>query len=59
MVVVLKIALYSVVLSYTILIIHSFFNTEAFIISYVLDAVLGNVLKSPVYLYSQLDHNIL
>lgn len=31
------------------LIIHPFFNIEAFIIPYVLDTVLGNILKSPVY----------
>lgn len=58
-VVVVKITLYSVALNYTMLIIHSHFNTATFIIFYVLDVVLGNVLKSPVYLYSQLDHNIL
>lgn len=47
---------YSVALNYAMLIIHSFFNIKTFIISSVLDTVLGNVLKLPVYLYSQVGH---
>ena len=57
-VVVIK-ALYSVALGHSMVISHSFFHVEAFIIPYVLDIVLGNISKLPVYLYSPLDPNSL
>lgn len=47
-----------VALNYTLLITHSFFNIEAFVISYVLDTMLEKILKSPLYVFSQFDHNI-
>lgn len=50
---------YSVALGYTTVISHSFFHVEAFIITYMLDIVLGNISKLPVYLCSPLQPNSL